>query len=196
MQIKHLRPPMLVFGLIILATALVIIIGQTFRREVPSVEPAVQNIEGAKLTLSSTAFESEQPIPSVYTCTGANINPPLTIENPPGNAKEFALIVHDPDALNGDWVHWTVWNIPVDTTAVAENSVPADVTEGITSFGITGYGGPCPPNGSGTHRYIFELYALNDTLSADAKTTRDGLLAAMNGKVLARTQLVGTVKAK
>lgn len=187
---------MLVFGLTILAIALAIMIGQTFRREVPSVEPAVQTVEGAKLALTSTAFESEQPIPTVYTCSGANVNPPLTIENPPGNAKEFALIVHDPDAQNGDWNHWTVWNIPVDTTSIAEHSIPPGVTEGITSFGIPGYGGPCPPNGSGTHRYIFELYALNDSLSLDAKTSRDGLVAAMNGKVLARTQLVGTVKSK
>ena len=196
MQIKHLRPPMLVFGLVILAAALAIMIGQTFRRQVPSVEPAVQTVEGAKLKLSSTVFDPDQPIPAVYTCSGANVNPPLTIENPPGNAKEFVLIVHDPDAVGGDWVHWTVWNIPVDTTSIAEHSVPAGAAEGVTSFGGPGYGGPCPQNGSGTHRYMFDLYALNDTLSLHANTSKDGLVAAMNGKVLARAQLIGTVKAK
>ncbi len=159
-------------------------------------EPAVQTVEGAKLTLTSIAFDSEQAIPSVYTCSGANVNPPLSIENPPGNAKEFVLIMHDPNASNGDWVHWTLWNIPVDTTNIAEHSVPAGTTEGVTSFGIAGYGGPCSPNGSGTHRYIFELYALNDTISLDPKTSRDGLVSAMNGKILARTQLVGIVKSK
>lgn len=196
MQIKHFRPPMLAFGLLILAVALAIMIGQTFRREVPSVEPAVQTVDGAKLALTSTAFESEQPIPAVYTCNGANINPPLSIENPPGNAKEFVIIVHDPDAGDGNWVHWTVWNIPLDTTSIAEHSFPPEVTQGTTSFGTAGYGGPCPPNGSGMHRYIFELYALNDTLNLSSTTSRDELVAAMNGKVLARTQLVGTVESK
>ena len=196
MQIKHIRPPLLALGLIILGIALVIMINQTFRREVPSVEPAVQTVEGAKFALSSTAFEADQPIPAVYTCSGANINPPLTIENPPGNAKEFVLVVHDPDAANGDWTHWIAWNIPVDTTSIAEHSLPAGATEGTTDFGKSGYGGPCPPNGSGKHRYVFELYALNDTLNLPPTTSRDVLLAAINGKVLSRTQLVGTVQAK
>lgn len=187
---------MLVFGLVILVVAIGIMMGQTFRREVPSVEPAVQTVEGAKLALTSTAFESGQPIPAVYTCNGANVNPPLSIENPPGNAKEFVLILHEPDAASGDWVHWTLWNIPVDTTSIAEHAIPVGSIQGLTNFGIPGYGGPCPPNASGTHRYIFELYALNDKLNLDEKTSRDGLVAAMNGKILARTQLVGTVTAK
>jgi len=186
---------MLVFGLVILVATLAIMVNQTFRREVPSVDPAVQTTEGAKFSISSSAFESQKPIPSIYTCSGANINPPLTIENPPGNAKEFVLILHDPDAVDGDWVHWIAWNIPVDTTVIAEHSVPSGATEGTTDFGKVGYGGPCPPVGSGTHNYTFELYALNDTLTLDPQTKRDGLVAAMNGKVIARTQLIGTVVA-
>lgn len=168
---------------------------QTFTREVPSTEPAVQVIAGAELKLSSLVFEPGTPIPKVYTCAGANVNPPLTIENPPGNAKQFVLIMHDPNASDGDPVHWLAWNIPVDTTAIAEHSVPAGATEGTTGFGKTGYSGPCPALGTGTHNYVFDLYALNGSLTLDPQTKRAGVLSAMNGKVISRTQLVGTVTA-
>lgn len=196
MEIKHLRPPLLIFGLVILAATLVIMMKQTFRREVPSIEPAVQTVEGAQFSLSSTAFENGATIPAIYTCSGANINPPLTIENIPGNAKEFVLIMLDPNAPTGDWVHWVVWNIPVDTSAILEHSIPAGAKQGTTDSGNTGYGGPCPGAGSGTHRYIFELYALNDTLELESETKRAGVISAMNGKVIAKTQLTGTVAAK
>lgn len=195
MEIKHIRPPLLVFGLVVLAATILVMVKQTFRREVPSVESVVQVVDGAQFALTSPAFDSQGLIPAVYTCSGANINPPLTIENPPGNAKEFVIIMHDPDASNGDWVHWIVWNIPVDTTAISEHSLPLNAIEGTTDFGKSGYGGPCPPAGSGKHHYVFELYALNDTLKLDPQTKRDGLLSAMNGKVLSRTQLVGVVEA-
>lgn len=196
MEIKHFRPPLLIFGLVILSATLVIMMKQTFRREVPSVEPAIQNIQGAQFTLSSPAFDNGAQIPAVYTCSGANINPPLRIDNIPGNAKEFVLIMHDPDAPSGDWVHWVVWNIPVDNSAIDEHSVPAESKQGVTDFGNKGYGGPCPPAGTGTHHYVFELYALNDTLSLDTSTKRAGVISAMNGKVIAKAQLTGTVAAK
>jgi Raf kinase inhibitor-like YbhB/YbcL family protein len=195
MDIKHFRPPLLVFGLVILAATLVIMMKQTFRREVPSIEPAIQTIAGAEFSLSSPAFDNEAAIPAVYTCTGANINPPLNIENTPGNAKEFVLMMRDSDAPSGDWVYWVVWNIPVDTSAVLEHSLPAGAKQGTTDSGSVGYSGPCPAAGSGTHRYIFELYALNDTLSLDPTTKRAGVISAMNGKVIAKTQIAGTVTA-
>lgn len=193
MQIKHFRPPLLVFGLVILAATLVIMLKQTFRREVPSVESAVQTVQGAPFTLSSPAFDEGGTIPAIYTCNGANINPPLRIENIPGNAKEFVLIMHDSDAPSGDWVHWVVWNIPIDTSAVLEHSLPLGAKQGTTDFGNTGYSGPCPANGTGTHHYQFDLYALNDTLTLDPSTKRAGVISAMNGKVITRTQLTGTV---
>lgn len=195
MAVKHLHPPMLVFGLIILAGTLAIMLKQTFRREVPSIEQAVQTVQTGSFKLSSPAFDNGTPIPAAYTCKGANVNPPLVIENAPGNAKEFVLIVHDPDAPNGDPVHWTLWNIPVNTTTIAEHSVPDNSVEGANNFGTGGYSGPCPALGTGTHHFSFELYALNDSITLDATTKRDGIVSAMNGKVISRTQLMGTVAA-
>jgi Raf kinase inhibitor-like YbhB/YbcL family protein len=195
MEIKHFRPPLLVFGLVILAATLLIMVKQTFRREVPSVEPAIQTVEGAQFKLSSPAFDNGAAIPAVYTCSGANINPPMTIENTPGNAKEFVLIMHDPDASSGDFVHWVAWNISVDNSTISEHSAPDNSKQGINDYGNNGYNGPCPTAGSGTHHYVFELYALNDTLNLDTSTKRAGVISAMNGKVIAKTVLTGTVTA-
>lgn len=186
---------MLVFGLAILGVAIAIMMMQTFKREVPSVEPQIQSEPGQLLTISSPAFEPEGVIPTKYTCKGETFNPPLAIENPLTNVKTYVLIVHDPDATEKDWVHWLVWNIPPDTKLIAEHSVPVGSVEGTTDYDKPGYGAPCPPDGTGTHRYNFELYALNDTLNLDPTTTRDGLVAAMNGKVITRTKLVGIVTA-
>jgi Raf kinase inhibitor-like YbhB/YbcL family protein len=194
MEVKHLRPPLLVFGLVILAATLLVMVLQTFKREVPSVEPAIQAIQGAEFKLSSPVFTPTVAIPTVYSCKGANINPPLQIENPPGNAKEFVLVVHGPNGTDGDSVQWLVWNIPVDTTAITEHSVPVGARQGTNDSGAVGYSGPCPVANTGTHTYTFDLYALNDTLSLDQTTKKDGLISAMNGKVIARTQLVGTIQ--
>lgn len=195
MEIKHFRPPLLVFGLVILAATLLIMVKQTFKREVPSVESAIQSVQGAEFSISSPAFDSGGAIPAIYTCSGANINPPLSIENIPGNAKEFVLIMHDSDAQPSDWVHWVVWNIPVDTATIVEHSIPLNAKQGTTDFGNTGYSGPCPAIGTGTHHYQFDLYALNDTLSLDPATKRAGVISAMNGKVISKAQLTGTVTA-
>lgn len=193
---KHIQEPLLVLGLIVLAITIAVMVSQTFGRKVPSVEPAVQTIEGAKFMLTSNAFLDGQAIPALYTCTGANINPPLNIENPPGNAKQFVLVMHDPDAKGQDVTHWLLWDIPVETTNIGEHTVPAGAAEGTTDFGKPGYSGPCPQNGSGVHTYTFDLYALNDSLLLGSNTTRDELLSAINGKVIAKAQLTGTVTAK
>ncbi len=168
---------------------------QTFRREVPAIDQAVQTVQTGSFKLTSPVFESGALIPQTYTCKGADINPPLTIENAPGNAKEFVLIAHDPDAPSGDPVHWTLWNIPVTTTTIAEHSIPENAVQGANDFGKGDYSGPCPATGTGTRNYVFELYALNDSIVLDATTKRDGIVSAMNGKVISRTQLTGTVAA-
>ena len=191
MAVKHLQPPLLVFGLIILAGTLAVMVKQTFRREVPSIEQAVQTVQSGSFKLSSPAFNNNDPIPDIYTCKGANVNPPLLIENAPGNAKEFVLIMHDTDTAN-DPVQWLVWNISVQNTAIEEHALPDGATQGTTNFGST-YSGPCPS--SGTHHYVFELYALNDSITLDPATKRDGVISAINGKTITRTQLTGTVKA-
>lgn len=108
--------------------------------------------------LSSPAFGSNAFIPEKYTCDGIDINPPLEISGVPVDAQSLALIMDDPDAPGGVWVHWLVWNIRPDTTVVREGVVLPAVY-GLTSFGDNTYGGPCPP--SGTHRYFFKLYALD-----------------------------------
>lgn len=194
MAVKHLQPPLFVFGLIILAATLAIMLKQTFRREVPSIEQTLTT-QSSDFKLSSPAFENDSSIPVTYTCKGANVNPPLVIDSAPGGAKEFVLIVHDQNAQNGDAVHWTLWNIPLQTTAIEERVLPEGVNQGKTSFG-TSYSGPCPANGTGKHTYIFELYALNDTIKLDPSSSRDSLISAMNGKIVARTQLSGTVEAQ
>lgn len=141
------------------------------------------------MKLSSPAFENNGPIPSVYTCDGEDKNPPLEIGDIPPGTQSLTLIVDDPDAPGGDWVHWTVWNIPPATARIEENSVPAGAVEGTTNFGKPGYGGPCPP--SGIHRYQFKLYALDTTLSLSQSATKQAILNAMGGHILAHRQLTG-----
>jgi len=142
------------------------------------------------LTISSSAFEPEQMIPKQYTCDGGNINPSLIIKGAPSEARSLTLIVDDPDAPNGTWVHWVVWNIDPTAKEISENSVPAGSVEGITSFGKPGYGGPCPP--SGTHRYFFKLYALDTILDIPASSKKEELEKAMQGHIVDQAELMGT----
>ena len=140
----------------------------------------------AELTVSSPAFEHNGNIPSKYTCEGENINPPLEIEGIPEGAVSLVVIVEDLDAPRGIFVHWVVFDIsPV--TIIAENSVPG--VGGITSFGNNFYGGPCPP--SGIHRYVFTVYALDTTLALGSTATKNDVVEAMEGHILAKGELIG-----
>lgn len=114
------------------------------------------------LTLTSPAFESNSTIPAEYTCDGINVSPPLLISGAPENTQSFILIVDDPDASTGDWVHWVVWNIPATCTEILENSVPLGANLGLNDFKEYNYGGPCPSNGK--HNYQFKLYALDKVM--------------------------------
>jgi len=140
------------------------------------------------MKLSSPAFTSE--IPAAYTCDGQNVNPPLTISEVPAETKSLALIMDDPDAPRGDWVHWLMWNIDPATTKISENSVPSSAIQGTTDFGTAAWGGPCPP--SGTHRYVFKLYALDTPLNLAPSAKKSDLEAAMQGHVLEQTEFVST----
>ena len=146
----------------------------------------------AAMTLTSPAFTDGATIPSKYTCDGADISPPLDIGNVPDGAKSLALIVDDPDAPVGTWVHWVLWDIPAQTREILENSIPAGTQQGRNDWKRNGYGGPCPP--SGTHRYFFKLYALDMPLALGAGTTKKDLERAMDGHVLAHTELKGTYR--
>ncbi len=140
------------------------------------------------MVLSSSAFENNGTIPSEYTCDGSNISPPLTIINVPTNAQSLALVVEDPDAPRGTVTHWIVWNIPPQKSQFAKGE-KFDLPQGITVFGTTGYGGPCPP--SGTHRYFFKLYALDSMIELGEGSTKENLVQAMSGHVLEQASLIG-----
>ena len=143
-----------------------------------------------QLVISTPAFGNGQPIPDRHTADGADTSPQLDITGVPDGAVSFALIMDDPDAPMGTWVHWVVWSIPATTTTLPEGGLPDGAVEGQNSWGRSGYGGPAPP--SGTHRYFFKLYALDIDLDLPTSTDKNGLLQAVEGHVLARAQVMGT----
>jgi Raf kinase inhibitor-like YbhB/YbcL family protein len=142
-----------------------------------------------KLQITSQAFHANGMIPSEYTCDGANGNPPLSIRNVPASARSLALIVDDPDAPGGTWVHWVLWNMGTDTTEIPATSVPGGALQGTNDFGKQNYGGPCPP--SGTHRYFFKLYALDISPPLKPGATKEQLEEGMKGHILEKAELVG-----
>lgn len=145
------------------------------------------------MQLTSPAFEHNQPIPDKYTCRGEGVNPPLMISGVPAGAQCLALYVHDPDAPGKDFTHWTVWNISATATTILENHAPSGAAQGLNDFGKPGWGPPCPP--SGTHRYIFELYALNRQLSLQSGAHSFAFTALLAEHSLAKAELIGTVTA-
>jgi len=145
--------------------------------------------------ISSNAFKDGQPIPRQYTCQGKDVSPPLSWEGAPEGTIAYALIVDDPDAPVGTWVHWVLFNIPGQSKGLAEGiaaqaSLPDGSIQGLNDFRRIGYGGPCPPPGS-PHRYFFKLYALDEKLSLPPKSNKAQLLDAIKGHVTAETSLVG-----
>jgi len=149
--------------------------------------------------LTSSAFSNEGTIPANYTCDGSDMSPPLAWSGAPAGTKSYALVVDDPDAPAGTWVHWVVWNIPATVNALAENvaktaELPDGTRQGISDFKRPGWGGPCPP--SGTHRYYFKLYALDALLVVSAPATKRDLEAAMKDHILGQATLLGTYTRK
>lgn len=141
------------------------------------------------LHVTSKAFKENAMIPRKYTCEGENINPPLDIDAIPKNTKSLALIVEDPDALGGTWLHWLVWNIPV-THHLEEGKIPGE--QGMNDFGHYMYGGPCPP--SGTHHYFFKIYALDALLDLHEGASRKEVEAAMRDHIIAYGEQTGLYK--
>lgn len=149
---------------------------------------------GPRLVLEAP-FEPSQPIPVVHTCDGKDESPEISWTGTPTAAKTFALIVEDPDAPVGTWVHWVVWDIEVPTNTLPPGTKGVGV-EGKNDFGKLGWGGPCPPKGP-AHRYFFRLYALDvDKLPLPEGATRAELEAAMKGHVVARGETMGTYARK
>jgi Raf kinase inhibitor-like YbhB/YbcL family protein len=138
------------------------------------------------MRLLSPAFHHQGDIPERYTCSGLNVNPELYVEDIPAGTRDMALLVYDPDAVGGEWVHWIVYGMGV-VSEIPEDSIPG--TQGTNSFGRLDYGGPCPPEGR--HRFVFSAYALDTGLRLGEGKSREELTAAMEGHVLARADLVG-----
>lgn len=147
-----------------------------------------------ELKISSPVFEHNGYIPQKYTCDERDVNPPLVIENIPSEAKSLALIVDDPDAPMGTWVHWVVWNIGPETKEIKEDSVPEGAKQGVNDFRKHEYGGPCPP--SGVHRYFLKLYALDTLLDLSQNARKSDLEKAMKGHILSKTEIIGLYKRK
>jgi Raf kinase inhibitor-like YbhB/YbcL family protein len=154
--------------------------------------------EGGAMELKSSAFLNNQDIPKKYTCDGADVSPQLFWDNPPDEAKAFALISDDPDAPVGTWVHWVIYDLPGEAKELAEGvpkqeNLPNGAKQGVNDFKKVGYGGPCPPRGP-AHRYFFKLYALDRPTNLKPRATKQQILAAMKGHILGEAQLVGTYK--
>jgi hypothetical protein len=139
-----------------------------------------------KLTIETFAFEPNGRIPGKYTCTGKNINPELMIKGIPSGTKSLVLIMDDPDATNGTFDHWIMWNIPVQDK-IGEDSAPG--VQGKNGKGENKYTGPCPP--SGVHHYHFKLYAIDSMLDLAEGANKKQVMKAMEGHLLERAELIG-----
>lgn len=145
------------------------------------------------MKITSSAFHDHERIPVRYTCDGGDIIPPLAISDVPKDAKSLALVMDDPDVppwarADRNWDHWVVWNIPPGVTAIDEGKAPKGVV-GKNSWGRNDYGGPSPPDRE--HRYFFKLFALDTTLDLPESAGKPELLKAIEGHVVAKTELVG-----
>lgn len=145
--------------------------------------------------LTSSAFAAGESIPKRYTCDGADQSPPLTWSDPPAGTQSLALIVEDPDAPGGTFIHWVIYRLSPRTTELSAG-VPkqAELSDGArqgrNSFRRVGYGGPCPPAGS-PHHYHFRIFALDTTLDVTSGASASELRSAMNDHILVQTELVG-----
>jgi Raf kinase inhibitor-like YbhB/YbcL family protein len=147
------------------------------------------------LKLKSASFENGGTIPKRFTCDGADLSPALEWSGAPANTKSFALIVDDPDAPVGTWVHWVLWNLPASAHGLPEGvpkraELEGGAAQGQNDFRKNGYGGPCPPPGN-PHRYFFKLYAVDGALKLTANGTKADLERAMQGHILAQAEWMG-----
>lgn len=152
------------------------------------------------LEFTSFPFDPGEPIPAEYTCDGEDVSPPLEWDGAPDDTESFALVVDDPDAPGRTFVHWVCFNIPGDRTRLVrdvdfdQHFADAEFVpeEGSNDFGTIEYGGPCPPAGDAPHRYFFRLYALDTTLDLGPGVSRQQVTSAIDGHVLAESELIGT----
>ena len=168
----------------------------------PSPSPTVLSEEGGQvmaMQLTSSVFVQGEPIPTKYTCDGEDVSPPLAWGDPPRDTQSFVLIADDPDAPAGTWVHWVLYNLPAGARSLpeavaADAELPDGSRHGQNSWRRLGYGGPCPP--SGTHRYFFKLYALDEALDLGPGADKADTLKAMEGHILGQAELMGVYSKK
>lgn len=177
---------------LLLIGGLVLVVG----RAAPSTDPGKG--APATLTVTSSAFASGAAIPTLHACPalgGEDVSPPLDFASVPAEAGFLALVMDDPDAPGGSFTHWTFWDLPRASARLPEdaNLAALGASEGTTGFESIGYGGPCPPPQE-NHRYFFKAYATRDRLGLDSGASASELTAALQGKVLARGELVGTFR--
>jgi Raf kinase inhibitor-like YbhB/YbcL family protein len=180
-------------------TSLLIFIGFISNFLFSPVFSAQKGDKKMSIELASSAFSDMQPIPAKYTCDGQDISPPLKWRGIPEKTKSIVLIVDDPDAPKGTWVHWVLYDIPPGVDSLSENqpgndTLPSGAKQGITDFKRVGYGGPCPPGG--THRYFFKIYALDTMLNLSAGKTKKEIETAMKNHIITQGELVGTYTSK
>lgn len=144
----------------------------------------------ATIRLTSSAFTDGGNLPAPYTCGGAGESPPLAWSNLPANTKSLAITCLDPDAPAGTFTHWLVYEMSPTTTSVSEGAAPAGARQGMNDFGNVGYGAPCPPAG-GPHHYVFTIYALDNSPDVKEGASKNDLLAAIQGHILAQGQITG-----
>jgi Raf kinase inhibitor-like YbhB/YbcL family protein len=144
-----------------------------------------------KIGLSSSGFDEGRLIPQQFTCDGEDLPPPLQWSGVPGDAASLALILTDPDAPGGTFVHWTMYGIDPGIDSLAPGELPEGAEEGKNSFGDSGYGGPCPPEGDSPHRYVITLYALKRPLAVGKDAPPKQVLAEIETSAIARGQLTG-----
>lgn len=201
-----MRQPRTLIGLLIAVCAVAAWNGCERSSKTPQSETGQNNATvktgdvAMSLTIESTAFKNNERVPARFSGDGDDVSPQLSWSGVPDGTAELALIMDDPDAPTAEpWVHWVIYKIPADTTALRENvaktetlSSPSGAMQGKNSWGKIGYGGPAPPRGHGVHHYHFKVYALDQTLSVSRGLTKNQLLSAMKGHILAEAELVGT----
>jgi len=142
------------------------------------------------INVSSSAFEADQAIPRVYSCDGNDVSPPLAWDGVPKDAGALALVVDDPDAPNGTYVHWIVLDIAAEITSVDRGAIPSGGVQEANSAGDATYAGPCPPDG--THHYRFTVYALDAPTQLEEGSSTEEALGAIDDHATARGRLTGT----
>lgn len=160
-----------------------------FKNVLPQIQKPTVTSSPERFSLQSPSFASGETIPEKYTCDGTNMRPPIVMNGVPDGTMSLAIVMYDPDAPGGSFVHWLAWNIPPETKELPEGNLSGIIKEGKTSFGSVGYMGPCPP--SGTHRYVWRLYALRNVLALDREASRDDLETAMNTHVISQAEFMG-----